>query len=539
MEAIIQNDLDKTYKEADKRLLWVSAVFGVLFSALFTNQGPGLNFLIFVLSVYAAGALTLKGSIQKGFKENAFAWFLTLPVLLLSLCCFLYSGSLTFLDFLIVPVLLWAQFMLFTRRSAHDWFDIRFAMDFVMSVVMRLIGCCYKFFLHAFYFFFPGKKEKSAAGGRVIFGVLAGLALLFIILPLLLSADQNMQNELRFFFTFIDFGDVFLYIFFFLFAASLCFGFIWSLKNDKPAYSVKIPASQKKPLPPQSVAAALLVVAIVYIFFAAIQFKYLFSSYSTLMQTPGLTSSAYAVRGFAELIVITLINFAVLGLAMNYTRPEGRQVFLKLLYLILILFNFVILYSSHLRLSLYEHSFGFTVARFLPHLFLILFALLNIVMLVKIFRPGLRAFKYMLLVFLVFFTCINFIGLDRTVANLNINRYYARQQNAVQLDTSHLLTLSDDAMPAVADFITREIKNGKLFKVVKTDKDTQPEVSDSNPRIWITVTGDQISIENMFLNERISNFKEINSRWPSLNISRLQAQAAYERIYETIKSNLK
>ena len=171
---------------------------------------------------------------------------------------------------------------------------------------------------------------------------------------------------------FIDFGDVFLYIFFFLFAASLCFGFIWSLKNDKPAYSVKIPASQKRPLPPQSVAAALLVVCIVYVFFAAVQFKYLFSSYNTLMQTPGLTSAAYAVRGFAELIVITLINFALLGLSMNFTRPEGKQVFLKILYFILILFNFVILYSSHLRLSLYEHSFGVygraVFAASVPHL---------------------------------------------------------------------------------------------------------------------------------------------------------------------------
>ena len=66
MEILLENDIEKTRKEADKRLLWVSALFGVLFSALFTNQNPGLNFLLFVLAVYAAGGLTLKDYIQKG-----------------------------------------------------------------------------------------------------------------------------------------------------------------------------------------------------------------------------------------------------------------------------------------------------------------------------------------------------------------------------------------------------------------------------------------------------------------------------------------
>jgi hypothetical protein len=299
-------------------------------------------------------------------------------------------------------------------------------------------------------------------------------------------------------------------------------------------YSVQIPQSQKKPLPHQSVSAALIVVAVVYVFFAAIQFKYLFSNYSTLMQTPGLTSSAYAVRGFGELICITLFNFALLGLSMNYTKTEGRHVLLKILYLLLVVFNFVILYSSHLRLSLYEYSFGFTVGRFLPHLFLILFALLNAVMLVKVFRPQIRAMKYMLLTFIVFYTCINFLGIDRMVANINISRYYAKAQTSVEFDAAHLLTLSDDAMPVVADFITREIGNKDLFTIKKTNDAARELIMGDHP-LQITVDDNDVMLNGVSLTDKIGRYKETNSRWPSLNLSRIQAQAAYERIDAAIR----
>ena len=122
------------------------------------------------------------------------------------------------------------------------------------------------------------------------------------------------------------------------------------------------------------------------------------------------------------------------------------------------------------------------------------------------------------------------------MANLNISRYDTRQQNAVQPDTAHLLTLSDDAMPAVADFMAREIGNDKLFTIVKKDNNA-PEFQDDDSRIQITVAGNKIWIGYISLDERISRYKEMNSRWPALNISRLQAQAAYEKIGQIIQNS--
>jgi hypothetical protein len=536
MEAAIP---EKTINQGvipDRRLLLVCSLFGLFFSIMVTNQDIGLNFFLLVLAIYGAGIAALGVKNGRSFKENAYAYLLTVPVVLLSLVFALFSNGLAFLDLPVVLLLVWAQFMLFTGKSAHDWFDIRFAVDFFMTLIMRFAGCFYRYFPHACGFLFARGQGRLSSAAKVFIGVLVGLAALLIILPLLISADENMRKELDFLFKNINLGDAFLYVFFFLFAASLSFGFLWSLKNDKPGvYSTRIPPVEKKPFHILSIVSALTVVAAVYIFFAALQFKYLFSNYSTLMNTPGLTSSQYAVRGFTELMVISFLNFGFLALSMKFTRMEGKgkTAYIKILYLLLIAFNFIILISSHLRLSLYEHSFGYTVARFMPHVFLILIAAFNVVMLVKVLKPELRAWKYMLLVFVVFFTAVNYIGIDAAVARLNIGRYYEKGQGAV-IDEDYLLDLPDDAMPVVADFLERQKDNPEIFKVYQPPENAGDERYLDRAKMAIVRRGGEVYVNYMPLKGKIERYKAMNSKWQSFNASRQNAQAAWERIEKVL-----
>jgi len=544
MEALLPEKPMQQSFEPDRKLLLVSSLFGLFFSILVTKQLIGLNFFLIVLMTYAAGILTLSAHSEKSFRQNAYAYLLTVPVLLLSLTFLLFSSELVLLNLFVVLLLVWAQFMLFTGKNAHDWFDIRFAADFFMTLILRVFGCFYRYFPHAFGFLFARNRKKFSSAAKVFLGVLIGCTALLLILPLLISADANMRYELEWLFKNIDLGDTFIYVFFFLFAASASFGFFWSLKNDKPgSYSVKIGPIEKKPFHILSILSAFTVIAVVYVFFAALQFKYLFSSYSTLMNTPGLTSSQYAVRGFAELILITLLNFVFLALSIKFTRQEGKGKtgYLKILYILLIAFNFIILVSSHLRLSLYEHSFGYTTGRFLPHIFLILIAAFNIVMLVKAFKPETRAWKYMLLTFVVFFTVINYIGIDATVARLNISRYYASNQNAEAIDDDYLLTLSDDAMPVVADFMVQQKYNPDIFKVYQNSgeiKVRSESFSDEDFPYDDTIkkSGNQISVFHEPLNDKIERYKRANGKWQSFNISRQNAQRAWEKINHVLIS---
>lgn len=530
MEASMENTVQKSLFEPDRRLILGSVLFGILFSLLATKQYSGVNLFIGVLAVYAVGSFTLRDIIDKGFKNNVFAYLLTLPVLLLSLTPFLFSNDLVLLNFWVISLLIWVQYMLLTGKNAHDWYDIRFVLDFLMSIVMRLFGCFYKFCQHTFSFMFPKSKEKAHTGAKVFLGILAGLGTLIIILPLLLSADPNMQKELNLFFENIYIEDIFLYLFLFLLSASLCYGFIWSLKNDKPGiYSYKLPPIQKKALPAVSVIPALLVIIAVYLMFAAVQFKYFFSNYNTLMQTPNLTNSQYAVHGYMELILITLLNFIFLAISMKFTNTGDKNtpVFLKILYLFLIAFNFLILVSSHLRLSLYEYSFGFATGRFFPHICLILFAALNMVMLIKVFKPEMRAWKYILIVCIVFYTIINYIGIDSIVARANISRYYEKQQNPESIDEEYLLRLSDDAIPIVADFMGKE--NQALFAVRRV-KDEE-EAYEMGNGIYLTTDRKEIFIGHRLLGEKIYDLYIANSKWPSFSFSRQYAQIAWEKIH--------
>lgn len=528
--------MQKSLFEPDRRLVLGSVLFGLIFSVLATKQYFGLNLFIGVLAVYAVGLFTLQGNIDKSFKNSIFAYLLTIPVLLLSLTPLLFSSDMVLLNFWVVSLLIWAQYMLLTGKNAHDWYDIRFVLDFMMSFIMRLCACFYRFYQHAFSFLFPKSKERAHTGAKVFLGILVGLGTLIIILPLLLSADPNMQNEFKLVFENIYIEDISLYVFLFLLSASLCFGFIWSLKNDKPGvYSCKLPPIEKKALPTASVIPALLVIIAVYLIFAAVQFKYLFSSYNTLMQTPKLTSSQYAVRGYMELILITLLNFIFLAITMKFTNTgdKGKPVFLKILYLFLIAFNFLILISSHLRLSLYEHSFGFSTGRFFPHICLILYAALNTVMLIKVFKPELRAWKYTLIICIIFYTVINYIGIDSIVARANISRYYEKQQNAEAIDEEYLLRLSDDAIPIVADFMEREKENQTLFEVRRVkDEEAAYEMGTG---LYLTADRKEILIGRHLLREKIYDLNIANCKWPSFCISRQNAQKAWKKIHAILR----
>ncbi len=520
----------------DKRLLIVSTLFGIAFSYLVTKQLVGINFFIVIMLIYASGIVALGGQADMSWRKNAYAYLFTIPAALLSAACFIFSNGFMPLNIFIAIILVWAQFMLFTGKNANEWYDVRFLIDFVLSVLMRVFGCFYRYFAHAFGFFFNKKTDGRNSGAKIFFGILIGLASLVIILPLLISADENMAYELQNMFKGFELGDIFLYLLIFLLGAPFCFGFIWSLKNDRPGvYSQKINPIEKKPFSSFTILPAFCVITIVYAFFTIVQFKYLFSNYSTLMNTPNLTNSQYSVRGFIELIIITLLNFAFLSLSVKFTKREGKSgaIFSKILYVIVIAFNFVILLSSHLRLCLYEYSFGFTVGRFLPHLSLVLFAAFNTVMLIKVLKQDIRALKFMLIVFLVFYTAINYINIDGLVASLNINRYYEKNEDAKKIDDMYLLSLSDDALPTVAGFMERHKDNGSLFKIRRDTDDFWDD--DSNFGSIIIKYDDDIYLRYSSLKDRIEEYRQANEKWQSFNISRLNAQKALEKIYSILQ----
>ena len=104
----------------------------------------------------------------------------------------------------------------------------------------------------------------------------------------------------------IKVGDAYLYAFMFLLGATLITAPVASAKTEELSGLRRVRETvQKRPVQGVTAGIALTMLSVVYVLFAVVQFSYFFMPSLTLKWVLGLTSSAYALRGFGELMLIT------------------------------------------------------------------------------------------------------------------------------------------------------------------------------------------------------------------------------------------
>ncbi len=449
----IQTDTPKTSFETrlPARLLACAAAFGALFSYLFAKQYIGLNVLCFVLFVYAFAIINKQYFIVRRFFEEPMMYIACIPVIFIGVMIFTESTAVNGLGILVILFVMFVQYLSLSGTALHRWFEPAFLLDIFFGVFNRVLIGIGSFVAGAVNAIF--KNRRSSRKSAVV-GILAGAALLILVIPILVAADPNVSAWVALFFAGIRFGDIVLYGFLFLFGASVITAPVANAKRENIiGLKAAIKSQGKRPIEGVSTAVALTMVSVVYVLFAAMQFGYFFEPQETLQRVLGLTSAAYAVRGFSELLFITCLNFILLALALRFTAKRGDekpQVYLKVLYVLLVLFNFVILASSHLRMQVYELSFGYTVSRFLSHSFMLLLVLLNLIMLARVFTDKVKVMQLFAVTALVYFCAVMAIGPERYVVNRSIARY----EQEGKVDSAYLFSLSGDALSDACGFVT-------------------------------------------------------------------------------------
>ena len=432
------------------RLLISTAAFGVLFACLFARQSIGLNALCFTLLVYVLAWLNRKAFVVKTFRDEPLIYLACIPVVFLSVMLFTGSTGLNVLSVLVILFVMFVQYLVVSGVALHPWYRPAFLVDIFFGVINRAVIGIGSFVAGVLNAIFKGGRKNRKG---VIIGVLTGIVLLIVIIPILASADENMAKQVDEFFRDVDIGTILLYAFLFLFGASLTAGLIANakLKNVTGPLTAK-QSEGKRPIESVTSSIALSFASVIYVLFAAIQFSYFFEPQETLRSVLGLTSSEYAVRGFSEMMFITCLNFVLLSLSMRYTKKredQKPQPYLKTLYVLLVAFNFVILASSHLRISLYEESFGFNVSRFLSHSFMLLLALFNLIMLIRVFSERVKPAKLFAVTALIYFCTIVAINPEHFVVQHNIARY----EQGEKIDTAYLFDLSGEALAGACAFV--------------------------------------------------------------------------------------
>jgi hypothetical protein len=208
----------------------------------------------------------------------------------------------------------------------------------------------------------------------------------------------------------------------------LTFSYLWSIRHGERMQESTIKglmpetATQKGLWDPIMIITVTAAVNILYIVFVIIQFAYLFGGAGL---PDGFTYAEYARSGFFELVFVTLLNIGFLVCTLTFTKKGGslEALLLRILNTLMIGCTFVMLYSAHFRMSLYEEAYGYTFLRVMTHAFMVFLLALFLVTLARVWKDGLPLLKPYMIIAITAFVIVNYINVDMIIARKNIEQY--------------------------------------------------------------------------------------------------------------------
>jgi len=230
-----------------------------------------------------------------------------------------------------------------------------------------------------------------------------------------------------------------------------------ALLDDQPT---RAPANFPIRLARLDVTVGLGALALLLAAFIATQLGWFFGGAAFLRARTGLTVSAYARRGFFELVWVTTLAIPLILATRAAIPAEDREVRRRhsALSAWIIALLVAVSVSAVLRLKLYVHFYGLTVERIYPLAFIAWLVFLLVWTAVTVLRGrGDQFVAGTLISALATLLTLNLVDPDAIVARTNLARAETPGDAQVQpLDVGHLATLSGGAVPsAVTAVIAR------------------------------------------------------------------------------------
>lgn len=463
-----------------RTLLVLAAAFvlAAIHQVLFYKHGLGISVPLFVSLFYLYIGWCAPERIRRPM--SGFGWFSLAAVLLLSLTFAVYANPiLTVFNVLVLTCLVFAQTTYILNPRERSWSDLRLIgdiLDHMFPQNLRHLATVFNLARS-----FTNRKiadQRKQAIGKVLLGLLIAFPLLVIVVGLLTSADSSFDRLLsripEWLNASFSFGDGLFRVIYILVLGLLLFGYLWGFVSPRPdpvmvrinppkdgsgqlaapdtegSVGMQEATSAGMPkLDPLVAATVLILINVVYVLFASLQFSYLFGAWQG--ELPADQSYAeYARSGFFELIAVSMINFAILAGTLTFGGKAGkrmRRLNDSLLY-ILVACSAVMLVSAFTRLLLYEEAYGYTYIRFLAHAFMLYLAVLLVCAGLRIRYASLPLAKCFIVVSLAAYVVVNYANMDRVIAAQNIERY----RETGDIDVNYLSVLSPDAVPSLLKF---------------------------------------------------------------------------------------
>ncbi|RSD29226.1 DUF4153 domain-containing protein [Mesobacillus subterraneus] len=337
----------------------VCLALGLLAERSFLNGQIGLSYLVFITGFYGVFLWRFR---SHPFTNKKLGLLLIISVWFLAASFLLRSNMILYmLNILVIPALVFVQLVLVTYPLQNQWHRWPFVQKLFLSAGAAIVYVA-RFLMYGPKLGFKGMDEKNSMVLRkVMIGVAISFPLLFVIINLLVSADQQfgeILGTLPRWLSGLRIEEEILRTIAILFYSLVMFGVMQVLRKKQPLPAEPFEKNVRMSWDSVISLTVLILLNLVYLLFVVVQFKYFFSE--TLHA--GYTYAEFARRGFFELLFVTILNLLIISTVITFVdaNAKGIRRLLQGLLSLLVFFSGVMLYSAFIRLLMYEEAYGFT-----------------------------------------------------------------------------------------------------------------------------------------------------------------------------------
>lgn len=406
----------------------------ILNSILFYDYSLGLNVILFVipLTIFLVYALKEKIKNKKGL-------LFIIPIILLSISYFIYNNMFfKTINYVVISGLIVLMYIYCIKPT----FKINEILYDIINLSFEPLACIGKYYKEIINKF-DNISNKTNIDKKKVKSLLIVIPIVLVILVMLSSADEMFgsifKNTFNIFkkFSLDDLiGRIICVIIMFTYLGSALYYI-----NNKYEKAYRSSGKEIK-LEDYTVKLLLTTLNIIYLVFDFIQIRSLIFHHVS----NNINYAEYARSGFFQLMFISLINLIILLIS-----KKNDTKYNKIMSLIMVIFTFVIIYSSFYRMYMYESVYGYTLLRLLVYVTLITLVVLLIPTIIYIINSKINILKHYMIIIISIYTILSLLPVDYFIAYNNINRYYSTGK----IDIEYLINYNTDNIELLVDLYNK------------------------------------------------------------------------------------
>ena len=463
---------------------------------LFFGKHIGLSMLLFAIPI-TYYIVTLLEKTNKIKNKNS--RFLIIPIIILASMYFIFNNSFfNLLNLLVIPILLIIMILNLTTTKLIPKTLLERILDIVIEP-FAYIGETMTELRNSLAGKFNIKQEKTKdkKSNNIIKGLCITVPLVIIIIAILASADSVFSNMITsiinsFFnlFNNVDLMGIFIRVILIVCVFIYLSSFFYIITRYDEYFIDDEVKEENKSVDSTTFKMVLTSLNVIYLVFCIIQINSLF------MQKTNINYAEYARQGFFQLMFVSVINLIVILVTKKYATKNNK--YLNFMCIIMVIFTFIIIISSAVRMHFYEQAYGYTFLRLLVYCVLFAETILLIPTVLYIINKQKHLLRTYFTILIIVYIGMNFINFDAIIANRNIERYI--ETGKIDLEYLEEET-GTDAIPELI----------QILDIENVDEQTKSETIR-----YINEVYENLSIEKM-------DFRD-------LNISKLLARKIIEGI---------